>query len=95
MRMTAIMHPQDNFVMSHPAWEEYDGMLSGDELDIYKLREQGFVFPKVDDVLNHNILTGADFIEFKNKGSISFIGADSFQYLTRYHLKGYDKLIND
>ena len=56
LRVTQFLHPQDQFVMSQPGWEEFDGSLPDGETDVLKLRERGFELPDVPDVVQ----TGQD-----------------------------------
>lgn len=45
-----VIHPHDDYVMSHPCWEEYDGDLVESPGSISKLRLNGFQFPSVSGV---------------------------------------------
>ena len=44
------LHPHDYYLMSYPAWEEFDGVLDTDVADIRLLREAGLNLPHVDGV---------------------------------------------
>lgn len=50
MRVDIYVHPQDNYIMSQPCWEEYDGCIPGAETDYRELMRQGFKFPDVENV---------------------------------------------
>jgi glycosyltransferase involved in cell wall biosynthesis len=45
-----VVHPQDDYVMSHPCWEEFDGDLRESPMSITKLRQSGARLPEVPDV---------------------------------------------
>ncbi len=38
-----LLHPQDNFIMSHPFWEEYDGDLQVESRDYHELVAEGVI----------------------------------------------------
>lgn len=49
--VTIYLHPQDDYVMVHPAWEEFDGVLPAAGSSLTELREAGFALPPVDKVV--------------------------------------------
>lgn len=40
-----VLHPQDNFIMSHPFWEEFDGDLQVESRDYYELVDTKAISP--------------------------------------------------
>jgi glycosyltransferase involved in cell wall biosynthesis len=42
-----ILHPHDDYIMSQPCWEEFDGSLAESPTSITKLRMMGVQFPEV------------------------------------------------
>ncbi|HET9473626.1 MAG TPA: glycosyltransferase, partial [Steroidobacteraceae bacterium] len=47
MDITVFTHPDDRYVMSHPEWEEYDGVLDASLVDFGRAVEAGVLFPSV------------------------------------------------
>jgi len=48
-----FLHPDDEYVMSYPAWEEFEGILEDDETNIKKVEKNGIKLPKVTGVECH------------------------------------------
>jgi len=51
LRVTQFLHPQDDFVMNHPSWEEFDGVLEEGPVGCSVLLERGVALPPVADVV--------------------------------------------
>jgi glycosyltransferase involved in cell wall biosynthesis len=47
LSITQFLHPQDDFIMSDPSWEEFDGSLEEGPLEVTALRERGVALPPV------------------------------------------------
>lgn len=60
--VTLFLHPQDQYVMSQPEWEEFDGILEGNETNIHLLRKQGIIMPTVANVECHQEVNSATFV---------------------------------
>lgn len=50
-----FLHPQDNYVMSHPSWEEFDGTLPADIAFMDQVKDLGMVLPKVNCVHKYDL----------------------------------------
>jgi glycosyltransferase involved in cell wall biosynthesis len=50
LNVEMVLHPHDTFVMSHPAWEEFDGTIDGTDLDYPSLVAKEVPLPSVDGV---------------------------------------------
>lgn len=50
MHIDIVLHPQDRFILGHPAWEEYDGVIPDINMTIDDARAAGLHMPDVDDV---------------------------------------------
>lgn len=53
MNIDIILHPQDDFVLSHPAWEEFDGIIDADAVMLAELERRGISLPEVADVYRY------------------------------------------
>ncbi|MDC1118114.1 glycosyltransferase [Alphaproteobacteria bacterium] len=47
LSVNIFLHPQDNFVMSHPSWEEFDGTIPADIAFMDQVKDLGMDLPKV------------------------------------------------
>lgn len=77
-----FMHPQDRYIMSQPAWEEYDGVLPQGVSSIDECRELGVELPDVHGI--HQIDEDANWQARLGAGEAPFIRPDDVENFPTY-----------
>lgn len=72
--LTLFQHPDDQYIMSQPEWELYDGSLNHNEANFQQLKKLGYEFPEVLNIKNieitRNMQDRALYFCLINKGDI-------------------------
>ena len=85
-KISLFMNPHDNYVMSHPSWEEFAGTIKDEETDIRVLRRQSeYRLPKIEGVEHPLFGNVSDYLSFESKPSFfsawSFLRYPSYRFM--------------
>ena len=73
MNISIFIHPDDNYIMSQPFWEEYNGTLSDNETNYRELIKKGYSFPNIKNVKQNTTVNLSEWFKIYNDKGYNFL----------------------